>query len=97
MPTGSAASRGTTAIRSACSVRTLAICGISAAARRRSSGDVGIGGGEGVVDDPGPGVDLGAFEFVLQAGGFEHRGGFGQGDDDDFGVTPGPAAASAGS
>ncbi len=47
---------------------------------------MGVGGGEGVVDDPGPGLDAGAAEVGLEVGGFEDGGRFCQGDEQDLGL-----------
>ena len=47
----------------------------------------GVGRGEGAVDDPSPGGDVGSGEVGGQAGGFEDGGGLGQRDDDDAGVV----------
>ena len=47
----------------------------------------GVGRGEGAVDDPSPGGDVGSGEVGGQAGGFEDGGGLGQCDDDDAGVV----------
>ncbi len=44
------------------------------------------GGRHAVVDDPGPGLDAGAAQIVLQIGGFEHRRGLGQRDQNHLGL-----------
>jgi hypothetical protein len=47
---------------------------------------VGGRGGQGVVDQPCPGVDLCALEISLQLDRLQHRGGLGESDEDDLGL-----------
>ena len=47
------------------------------AGSRAEERGVGLGRGDAVVDDPGPGFDAGAPQVGLQTGRFQHGGGFG--------------------
>jgi hypothetical protein len=57
---------------------------VARALAQQGRGDAG--GGHAVVDDPGPGLDAGAAQVGLQVGGFQHRRGFGQRDEQHLGL-----------